>query len=126
MYAIFELSAASRMRLLEAFPPSLPVVVCDHVTLFDGADDEEKRRRLAEEFNDGWEAVGLARSTDVVALVVAHHGDTVRSLYDDGVFHCTHSLADGHDAVESNQVIARNGWDPLPQRIALDGKVRLS
>ncbi|GIZ52072.1 hypothetical protein [Noviherbaspirillum aridicola] len=125
MYAILELSPAARERLLQAVPPALPVVVCDHVTLYDGPDDEDKRRRLERDFGSGWEAVGIARSDDVLALVVAHDGGTVREIYDGGTFHCTHSLAAGHDAIESNEVIARHGWAPLPAPIPLDGKLSL-
>lgn len=125
VYAILELSAACRQRLLAALPPALPVVVCDHVTLYDGPDDQDKRRRLQDDFGDGWEAVGVARGGGVVALVVAHRGSTAREIYDGGTFHCTHSLAAGHDAAESNAVIARNGWEALLTPLPLEGRVRL-
>lgn len=126
MYAILELTPATRERLLHAIPPGLPVTVCDHVTLYDGPDDDSKRQRLQSEFSDGWEAIGIARSACVVALVAAHRGSTVRELYDGGTFHCTHSLAAGHDAVESNAVIAHEGWAPLPAPIPMEGSVRMS
>ncbi|HEY8605565.1 MAG TPA: hypothetical protein VIM12_00460 [Noviherbaspirillum sp.] len=125
MYAIFKLSASCRARLLAQIPPTLPVVVCDHITLYDGAEDSDKRMRLQDDFNARWAAIGIARSPHVVALVVAHGGSTNRALYDGKVYHCTHSLAAGHEPVESNEVIAKHGWVPLPSAIPLEGELRL-
>lgn len=120
-----ELSEQCRQRLLDAFPPSLPNVICDHVTLYHGMDSQQKRHLFGPEFETGWEVVGYASSPDVVALVTAHNGSTVREHFDRKVYHCTHSLADGHHAKESNDVIERNGWQPIPNRIPLEGKVKL-
>jgi hypothetical protein len=121
-----ELSKTCRQRLLDAFPPSLPKVVCDHVTLYHGNDSRRKRRLFGKEFETGWEVVGYAGSKDVAALVVAHNGSTVRENFDGKVYHCTHSLAEGHHAKESNDVIEKNGWRPLPDRIPIEGAIRLA
>lgn len=122
----FALSQESRQRLLEAFPPSLPKVVCDHVTLYYGKDSRRKLRLFGPEFETGWEIVGCASNEDVVALVAAHQGSTVREKFDGKVYHCTHSLAEGHQAKESNLVIEKHGWRPIAERIPIQGKVRLA
>jgi hypothetical protein len=122
----FKLSEQCRQRLLDAFPPSLPKILCDHVTLYHGKDSRQKRHLFGPEFETGWEVVGYAGSDDVIALVVAHEGSTVREQFDRRVYHCTHSLSEGHHAKESNDVIERNGWQPIPGRIPLEGKVKLA
>jgi hypothetical protein len=121
-----ELSQRCRERLLDAFPPSLPKVVCDHVTLYYGKDSRQKRHLFGKEFETGWEVVGYVSSEHVVALVVAHNGSTVREHFDRKVYHCTHSLSEGHYAKESNDLIENHGWRALPGRLPLEGKIKLA
>lgn len=125
MYIGFELSEASRNELLKIFPPEHPAV-CSHITLYHGNDSAKKLECFPETvFNNGWEVVGYAHNPVLVALVVAHNGNTVRENYDNLVYHCTHSIADGHRPVESNRVIKRKGWQLLLERIPLEGTVKL-
>ncbi len=102
---------AQRAALLAAFPPRYAVVVAHHVTLKFGdatADPPgEVSAQIVGQADDG---------SGVQALVVAIGGATARP--DGGVFHITWSLAEGREARESNDVIAR-GWTPLERPAAV-------
>ncbi|MGZ3377206.1 MAG: hypothetical protein ACXU8S_11465 [Phenylobacterium sp.] len=102
---------AARETLLARFAPRYPVVVAHHVTLKFGDQTAEPPGEtlgvIVGEADDG---------TGVQALVVAIEGGTARP--DGGVFHITWSLAEGREARESNEVLAR-GWTPLAEPMAV-------
>jgi hypothetical protein len=96
-----------RKELLLQFPPKFPNVVADHVTL---------AARVAHGSELPGEVTGeiVGRIDDdagVEALVVAIDGRTERP--DGSTYHITWSLGPGRRAKESNEVIARLGWQPL-------------
>lgn len=94
-----------RAALLARFPPTYPIVVAHHVTLKFGDRAAEPPGPVSAEI------VGAADDgAGVQALVVAIEGTTARP--DGATFHITWSLAEGREARESNDVIAR-GWTPL-------------
>jgi len=109
----WKLPPEDRARLLEAIPPHFTNLVADHVTLQTGtgADTPLPPRTSATvlgEIDDG---------EGVQALVVAIAGSTSRP--DGGTYHITWSLAPGRNAKESNDVIARLGWRPLSEPVAI-------
>lgn len=74
-------------------------------------------------------AVVIGRADDgegVEALVVAIAGSCDR--WDGSAYHITWSLAEGREAKESNDVIARYGWQPVEgvPHIGLIGRVALA
>jgi hypothetical protein len=102
-----------RTRLLAALPPRYETVVADHVTLRTGVEpgtpDPPPVRG---------EVVGVADDGQgVQALVVRVDGTMHRP--GGGTFHITWSLGPGREAVESNDVIAAQGWLALPRRHAV-------
>ncbi|HEV2748200.1 MAG TPA: hypothetical protein VGW34_12985 [Allosphingosinicella sp.] len=103
------LDKEQRKELLQQFPPKFPDVVADHVTL------AAKARRGAElPCETMGEIVGrIDDGEGVEALVVRIGGTTDRP--DGSTYHITWSLdkAKGRRAKESNDVIARLGWQPL-------------
>ena len=105
VYTGWLVDPAGREALLERFPARYAVVVAHHVTLKFG------ERAAAAPLDTEAEIVGEADDgLGVQAMVVAIAGSTVRP--DGGTFHITWSLAQGREARESNDVIAR-GWRPL-------------
>jgi hypothetical protein len=103
------LDRVQRKELLLQFPPRFPNVVADHVTL---------ASRVARKAELPGETIGeiVGRIDDgngVEALVVSIGGTTGRP--DGSTYHITWSLdkAKGRRAKESNDVIARLGWQPL-------------
>jgi hypothetical protein len=99
-----------RARLLERFAAKYPQVVAHHVTLKVG----DRGMRLPTETSG--EIVGEADDGQgVQALVVRIGGTTDRP--DGSTFHITWSLGPGRQAKESNDVIAKHGWTPLPQPV---------
>jgi hypothetical protein len=96
-----------RKELLLQFPPKFPNVVADHVTL---AARVARGSELPGEVTG--EIVGrIDDGAGVEALVVAIDGGTDRP--DGSTYHITWSLGPGRRAKESNEVIARLGWQPL-------------
>ncbi|HEY0447001.1 MAG TPA: hypothetical protein VGD19_11170 [Allosphingosinicella sp.] len=96
-----------RKELLLQFPPKFPNVVADHVTL---AARVARGSELPGEVTG--EIVGrIDDGAGVEALVVAIDGRTERP--DGSTYHITWSLGPGRRAKESNEVIARLGWQPL-------------
>ena len=96
-----------RKELLLQFPPKFPNVVADHVTL---AARVARGSELPGEVTG--EIVGrIDDGAGVEALVVAIDGRTDRP--DGSTYHITWSLGPGRRAKESNEVIARLGWQPL-------------
>ena len=108
-----------RDRLLAAFPPAYPRVVARLVALEGGEPPDFPLPGEAEGF-----VVGVADDgAGVQALVVEIGGSTRRP--DGSTYHITWSLAEGREAVESNDVIRERGWTPSPQRhrVRLEPKV---
>ena len=104
----WKLPADERNRLLQLVPPLFPNLVADHVTLRAGTGPdtplpEETSGVVVGEVDDG---------EGVQALILEIGGSTVRD--DGGTYHITWSPAFGREAKESNDVIARLGWRPLP------------
>ena len=110
----WKLDPDERKALLGRFPALFPDIVADHVTLQAGTDDTplptEQSGEIVGETDDG---------AGVQALVVAIGGTTRRP--DGGVWHISWSLdkAAGREAKESNEVIARLGWQPLAHAVPL-------
>lgn len=111
----WKLEEPDRSLLLSRFAPLFPDVIADHVTLRTGTDHRtplplETRGEVVGEIDDG---------AGVQALVVRIGGTTGRS--DGSTYHLTWSLdrAKGRRAVESNIVIAKRGWRPLVEPIAI-------
>lgn len=106
-YTGWLLEPADRAWLLTLIPPRYPAVVAHHVTLKFGD------RQAVPRTETRGEAVGVADDgKGVQALVVRIAGTTRRP--DGGTFHITWSLAEGRQAVESNDVIRERGWIDLP------------
>jgi hypothetical protein len=109
----WKLDASDRARLLLQFKPLFPNVVADHVTLRSGTDGDTPLPAEA-----GGEIVGeIDDGLGVQALVVSIGGTTGR--VDGSTFHITWSLGPARRAVESNDVIARLGWRPLPHLLPI-------
>jgi hypothetical protein len=111
----WKLDREQRIALLKRLPPVWPDVIADHITLKSdvSADEPLPSATLAE-------IVGSADDDDgLQAMVVAIGGTTVRP--DGGTYHITWSLdrSRGREAVESNDVIAARGWQPLPESIPI-------
>jgi hypothetical protein len=103
----WKLDRAQRSDLLERFPPKFAETVADHVTL---------RSRVTRDSELPCEIEGeiVGRIDDdagVEAMVVRIDGTTSRP--DGSTYHITWSLGRGRHARESNDVIARLGWQPL-------------
>ena len=112
----WKLNREQRNELLQQFLPKFSQVVADHVTL------AARVRRDAElPSEQHGEVVGrVDDGNGVEALVVRIDGTTDRP--DGSTYHITWSLSPGRKARESNDVIARLGWEEidLPLPIKLD------
>jgi hypothetical protein len=112
----WKLDRDQRKELLLQFRPKFSEVVADHVTL---------RPRVAGNSELPSETHGeiIGRVDDgdgVEAMVVSINGTTDRP--DGSTYHITWSLSPGRRAKESNDVIAKLGWEPLelPMPVKLD------
>ena len=106
------LDRGEREALLARFPPRYPKAIADHVTLKFGDREAELPTETAGEI------VGEADDGDgVQAMVVRIAGTTARP--DGSTYHVTWSLAQGRQAKESNDVIARCGWRAFPKAVPL-------
>jgi hypothetical protein len=112
----WKLDPGQRTELLLQFPPRFSEVVADHVTL---------KPRVASGSELPSETYGeiIGRVDDgagVEAMVVSIDGTTDRP--DGSTYHITWSLSRGRRAKESNDVIAKLGWQPLelPMPVKLD------
>lgn len=115
----WKLDPAQRSELLQQFPPKFDRVVADHVTL---AARVAKDAELPSETHG--EIVGRVDDGEgVEAMVVSLGGTTGRP--GGGTYHITWSLAKGRRAKESNDVIARLGWEAieLPMPVRLEPKL---
>ena len=103
----WKLDRDQRKELLQQFPPVYGKVIADHVTLQTHASADAP---LPDETMG--EIVGRAGDGHgVEAMVVSIDGTTDRP--DGSTYHITWSLAEGRDAIESNDVIATHGWTAL-------------
>lgn len=113
----WSLDRAQRKELLLQFPPKFDDVIADHVTLAARTAPKaelpgEVRAEIVGRIDDG---------EGVEAMVVSVEGSTDRP--DGSTYHVTWSLdkAKGRRAKESNDVIARLGWQqielPMPIRL---------
>lgn len=105
----WRIDRADRAALLERFAPRYAETVADHVT--------HGRKGDAPPMPDARHAIVIGRADDgegVEALVVEIAGSSDR--WDGGTYHVTWSLAKGREAVESNAVIARCGWEAVAER----------
>ena len=104
----WKLPRAMRAELLERFPPRYARPVADHVTFRLGKDGPPAPKA------DHGIIVGRADDGEgVEAMVVTIDGSTDRP--DGSTWHITWSLGQGRKAKESNDVIARCGWEPLDE-----------
>lgn len=102
----WRLDPGDRKALLARFPPRYDKTVADHVT--HGRGSEAPALPRAER------AAVIGRADDgegVEALVVEIAGTSDR--WDGRTYHITWSLAEGREAKESNEVIARCDWQPI-------------
>jgi hypothetical protein len=103
----WKLDRAERDALLARFPPAHARAIADHVTLRAHVHTASLLPPVAM-------GAIVGRSLDgdgVEAMVVEVDGSTARP--DGGTYHITWSLAAGRKAVESNAVIAKQGWQPV-------------
>ena len=111
----WKLDYSDRARLLKRFPPKWPDIVADHITL-----DAQAGERATLPGCVRGEIVGITSdSKGVQALVVAIEGDTARP--DGSTYHITWSIdrKQGRRPVDSNQVIAEQGWEPVADPIPI-------
>ncbi len=118
----WKLDPTQRAQLLERFPPTWPDVIADHVTLKADACVHE-----ALPVQETAEIVGIVDDGDgLQALIVSIDGSTDRA--DGSTYHITWSLdrSRGREAVQSNDVIAERGWQPVPAPVPIHiGPARL-
>jgi hypothetical protein len=111
----WKLDRADRGQLLDRFAPAWPDIIADHITLdADAAPDAPLPNETAGEI------VGsIDDGEGLQALVVSVGGTTERP--DGSTYHITWSLDSerGRHAVQSNDVIAARGWQPLDDSIAI-------
>lgn len=112
----WKLGRDDRQILLQRFPARYEIVVADHVTLRSGATmmtplSPRPRSRVVGRADDGQ---GLE------CLVVELDGTTGRP--DGSTYHITWSLGASREARESNEVLNKQGWEPIlaPIEIALE------
>ena len=103
------LNGESREQLLAIFPPAYPNVIAHHVTLGLGIDIDLPLPRETEGV-----VVGMGDDGRGVQALVVEIGGT-KDRPDGSTYHITWSLADGREAVESNDVL-RRGWTASGQR----------
>jgi len=109
----WKLDRGERAALLRRFPPRYRNPVADHVTLAAKATADAPLPQETEA-----EIVGRADDgRGVEAMVVRIGGTSDRP--DGSTWHITWSLEDGRRAKESNDVIAAQGWTPLPEPIPI-------
>jgi hypothetical protein len=109
----WQLDSGQRADLLARCPAKYSQAVADHVTLRSKVD---RNAALPQET----QAEIVGRSDDglgVEAMVVRIGATTGRP--DGGTYHITWSLAEGREAIQSNDVIAARGWQPVDPPIAV-------
>lgn len=109
----WKLAAQDRASLLDRFPPRYARTIADHVTL-------AAHVPAATPLPSDTRAEVIGRADDdagVEALVVAIDGSSDRP--DGGTYHITWSLGAGRQARESNEVIARKGFEHVAPSILI-------
>ena len=110
-YVGWELPPSERARLLNEFPASYSRVVAHHCTLKFGVTIDEPLPTAQQ-----GQIVGVADDgMGVQALVLRIDGTSARP--GGGVYHITWSLGLGRKPMESNHVIARQGFTPVQPAI---------
>lgn len=112
-YQAFEISGASRSHLAGVFPPKFAEFIGHHITYNRGAKSDQPLPEATT-----FRVVGYAHDpAGIEALVVEVDGTTVRP--DGKTFHITWSLdrEAGFKPVNSNDLIARVGYEKLPSPI---------
>ena len=114
MYTAYALSADSRKKLAERYPPKYSKFVGHHVTEQFGV---PRGTEAPEQANI--EVVGYIDSQDgLEALVVSVNGSDKRP--DGGTYHITWSLEpDKYAPKDSNMMIKVAGYDPVPMPISI-------
>ena len=110
-YLAFELTPASQAALLELFDPTFKKkgkIVCDHVTVEFNLTDESYDRLVEELQGADLQVIGYQTGVGVDCLVVAVNDSPKRP--DGNIYHITLSLAKGHTAEESNDLLKNQGW----------------
>lgn len=110
-YVGWELPPSERVRLLNEFPATYSKVVAHHCTLKFGVTSDEPLPTTQE-----GQIVGVADDLMGVQALVLQIGHT-SARPGGGVYHITWSLGTGRKPVESNQVIARQGFTPVQPAI---------
>ena len=113
-YIGWAIDDATRARLLSIFPPAYPRVVAHHCTLEFGVTQDHqlpsaKKARVVGQADD---------LHGVQAIVLEIDGTTFRP--DGQTYHITWSLEANRKPVESNQVIASNGYTALENPVEID------
>lgn len=111
-YQAFEISAASRAHLSQAFPPKFPEFIGHHITYKFGVPSDQPLPEAT-----SFRVVGYGCNDEgLEALVVEVDGTTVRP--DGKIFHITWSLdrEAGFKPVNSNDLV-RDGWTKIPNPI---------
>lgn len=112
-YVGWALSDRTRAQLLKKFPASYELVIAHHVTLKFGVTAEEPLPTATQGV-----IVGVADNGEgVQALVLRIDGTSARP--GGGVYHITWSLGTHRKPVESNQVIASQGFTPVHPAIRI-------
>lgn len=113
-YVGWALDNVTRNRLLEQFPPAYERVIAHHCTLKFGVDDQYPLPSATSA-----QVVGIADDhMGVQALVLKIDGEITRA--DGSVYHITWSLAPGRKPVDSNKVIAAQGFTPVDQSVQIN------
>jgi hypothetical protein len=118
-YLAFVLDAGAKQAIRDHFKPRFRRKVCHHITLqFDLTD--ESFVVLSEEFNDATlSVVGYQAGNGVDCVACSVNGSVRRP--DGSIFHVTYSLAPGHGAGESNELLKQQGYQScIPFRIQGD------
>lgn len=102
----WKLGKAERAKLLTQFPPRYETVVADHITL--------ERDASGKPLPEPVQAAIVGRADDgegLETMVVTINGNTERP--DGSIYHITWSLGPGRHARESNDVLAKQGWEAI-------------
>ena len=110
----WRIDRGEREALLRRFPPRYANVVADHVTYGRVPQTELPRHERAELIGRADDGAG------VEAMVVRLGGSHERPT--GGTYHITWSLGPGREAIESNAVIAAQGWRPLDAAASVELK----
>jgi hypothetical protein len=72
---------------------------------------------------DTWTQTCVPMSIALLVLA-GHNGSTERQKFDRKVPHVAHGLADEHSSIELNDVIERNGKQPIHDRVLIEGCIK--